>query len=275
VSILLVQLTHPGILFGADRNITVQRTIQAGQVSVIVSGQTQRPKVLKWPNHEVIVGYVGQAELEGEMTDTWLYAFIGRNLAFADLHSLAATLQGELNAIAQAGGMDQPLIIHLGGFDLVGGEWTPRIYFIRNTTALTPEGAYVFGQHFDCTEELASPTYFGGKSGNEIQQHVAQHYFSFRQGYDLAAFGVIEAKLREAMVTLIYAHPTQAHPVPLDLDEWTKHVRFAVETYGTYFESFYAPFEQYVGGGSDVVWAKWPSTPSGGAPAPGSVRTAS
>jgi hypothetical protein len=267
VSILLVQLTGPGILFGADRNITEQKTIQHGQVTITVSGQSQRPKVLKWPNQEVIVGYVGQAELDGEATDVWLYSFIGRNLASSDLDTLAEALRSELDGLFQAGGgFDQPLIIHLAGFEQKAGEWTPRIYFIRNTTALTPTGAYVVGTRFDCSEELSQPTYFGGQTGDQIQQQVYRHYFSFRQGYDLAAFATLEAKLREAMTTLIYGHPNQLHPVPLDLEEWAKHVRFAVEVYGTYFAAFYPPFEQYVGGGSDVVWAAWPAGGATGAP---------
>jgi hypothetical protein len=105
----------------------------------------------------------------------------------------------------------------------------------------------VVGKQFVCSEELSQPTYFGGQLGNQIQQYAYTHHFSFRQGYDLAAFGTIEEKLREAMTTLIYGHPTQQHPVPMDLDEWAKHVRFAVQVYGTYFKAFYPPFEQYVG----------------------------
>jgi hypothetical protein len=259
LSILLVQLTGLGILFGADRNVTEQQTVQHGQVIVTVSGQTQRPKVLKWPNHEVIVGYVGQAELEGKAADVWLYSFIGRNLTFADLDTLAEALRAELDAQFQRGDFDQPMILHLGGFEDVRGEWTPRIYFIHNTGGLTPSGAYVVGKQFVCSEELSQPTYFGGQLGNQIQQYAYTHHFSFRQGYDLAAFGTIEEKLREAMTTLIYGHPTQQHPVPMDLDEWAKHVRFAVQVYGTYFKAFYPPFEQYVGGGADVVWAEWPT----------------
>jgi hypothetical protein len=250
--------------FSIPLDITVQRTIQQGQVRVTVSGQAARPKVLKWPNHEVILGYVGEAQLEGEPTDVWLYKFIGRNLSFPSLDTLARSLAAEVDGLFQAGDFDQPLIIHLGGFENVNGEWTPRIYFIRNTTALTPTGAYVLGTKFDCSEELSSPAYFAGKTGSEIQRYAYRHYFSFRQGYDLAAFNVLDEKVREAMTTIIYGHPGQLHPVPLDLNEWAKHVRFAVEVYGTYFEAFYAPFEQYVGGGSDVVWAEWPSGTSVG-----------
>lgn len=53
MSILLVQLVPQGILFGADRNVTTEVS-QGGHL--VVQGQSQRPKVVKWPNREAIIG---------------------------------------------------------------------------------------------------------------------------------------------------------------------------------------------------------------------------
>jgi hypothetical protein len=81
MSILVVQLVREGLLFGADRNITTTVRLGTGpQGTVIASGQAPRPKVLKWPNRPVVVGYVGRARIAGRYTDEWLYDFIGRNL---------------------------------------------------------------------------------------------------------------------------------------------------------------------------------------------------
>jgi hypothetical protein len=78
VSILVVQLVRDGLLFGADRNVT--SSLRSGP-DVIASGQSLRPKVLKWPNHEIVIGYVGRAMItDGVHTDEWLYDFIGHNL---------------------------------------------------------------------------------------------------------------------------------------------------------------------------------------------------
>ena len=154
MSILVVQLVPEGLLFGADRNITAQLTMRDGSVEIVVTGQTQRPKVLKWPNREVIVGYVGAAEVEGQPTDQWLYAFIGRQLDFPDLETVAQALNDEFDALYHAGDFGGPMILHLGGFEQVDGEWTPRVYFIHNTTALHPDGLYEVGDSFACREEL-------------------------------------------------------------------------------------------------------------------------
>jgi len=59
--------------------------------------------------------------------------------------------------------------------------------------------------------------------------------------------------------TIILTHPRQPHPVPTTLPEWSKHVALAIHGYGAYFAAFYPAFQQFVGGGADVVWASWPT----------------
>jgi hypothetical protein len=254
---LVVHLVRQGLLFGADRNITAQMTLRDGTVEVVVTGQAQRPKVLKWPNREVIVGYVGAAEIGNVPADEWVYAFIGRNLSVTDdLNTIAARLRDELDAAFRSGEFEGPSVWHLGGFEKVGGEWAPRVHFIRNTTAINADGSYTVGQGFDHSEELSQANYFGSTPGDEIRASLADRWFSFRQGYDLAAFNTIDQKLREAMEVLM----TAGHrPQPLTLPEWAEHVALGIHGYGAYFAAFYPPFEQYVGGGADVVSAAWPT----------------
>lgn len=259
MSILVVQLVPQGILFGADRNVTTELS-QGGRL--VVQGQSQRPKVLKWPNREAIIGYVGAGSIRDVPTDQWLYhSFIGQNLSFTGFKSVAESLTDQLNSEMASGRLSERLIIHLGGFEEVKGEWTPVVWFIRNTTGLKPTGEYVLGQLFECSEEISDPRYFGGKSGNEIRKDLEARvnnwgFFSFRQGFDLGAFNAFDSVIRPALRAVV---ETQRHPFPSSLEEWAKHVKMAVLTYGAYFQAFYEPFEQYVGGGADVVWAKWPS----------------
>src|SRR5687768_11029716 len=165
VSILLVQLVPQGLIFGADRNITSEAKLGDGTMMIYVSGQSQRPKVLKWPNSETIVGYVGAGRIAAEPTHEWLYGFIGRNLTFDDLGAVAALLRDELDNLFNTGDILGPLVIHLGGFVEIDGEWTPRVYFVHNTDGLTDEGEYILGTEFQpASEELTKPEYFGNKS---------------------------------------------------------------------------------------------------------------
>jgi hypothetical protein len=116
--------------------------------------------VLKWPNRDAIVGYVGDAEIGTMSTDEWLYAFIGRHLGDEEFAVGAKALTDDLNAAMQAGEVHGPLILHLGGFEKWGDEWTPQVWFIHNTAGLTENGAYIAGHEFVFSEELAKPTYF-------------------------------------------------------------------------------------------------------------------
>jgi len=242
------------MLFGADRNVTTQ----VGQ-DVIYVGQAQRPKVLKWPNRDAIIGYVGQAKIGDQMTDEWLYSYIGRNLGEATFTELATALAGDLEEALGRGEITSALVLHLGGFELVDGTWTPRVWFLHNTAGLTETGAYLLGEEFVHREELGQPEYFGGKTPAEIRAHVQQSVFSYRQGFDLAAFNLIDDALREAMRAIVHAHPGQPVPIPTTLTDWEKHVRLSILGYGAYFGAFYEPFEQYVGGGADVVSVPWPN----------------
>jgi hypothetical protein len=63
-----------------------------------------------------------------------------------------------------------------------------------------------------------------------------------------------------ALQGLIQHHPGGLHSVPTTLDDWSRHIKFEINTYGAYIASFYEPFEQYVGGGADVGTASWPES---------------
>jgi hypothetical protein len=196
-------------------------------------------------------------------TDEWLYAFIGRNLDFPEFAVLAKALTDDLNAASNAGEIGSVLVIHLGGFEKWGDEWTPQVWYIHNSAGLTDDGAYLLGVGFVFSEELGKPGYFDGRTGNAIHVEVTQmvrnwNPFSFRQGYDLGAFNTLDATIRMAMRAIVESHPRRLHPFPEDLGEWSKHVRMAVYGYGAYFAAFFEPFEQYVGGGADVVSVPWP-----------------
>ena len=244
---MTVQLVPEGLLIGADRNVTSQ----IGRGGVIRLGQTRRPKVLKWPNREIVIGYIGLADIADQPTDEWLYRFIGRHLT-GNLGGLARALKEELDAETLP--PDEPLIVHLGGFERAGDQWQPEVWFIRNSRHLNPKtGRYEqIHRDFLLSEEISRPDYFGKATGDEIRRQVERmakswQPFWFHQGYDLGTFNVLDDVVRKGMRALIEGHPWQRHPFPATLNEWAKHLRMAICTYGAYFEAFYEPFEQHVG----------------------------
>jgi hypothetical protein len=271
VSILVVQLVRDGLLFGADRNVTTKLSRGA---EVLATGQSLHPKVLKWPNHDVVVGYVGRATIrEGVYIDEWLYDFIGRNLhadlsqlTHENLKQLAYELKDRLEFELSGKVADAAMVLHLGGFVEDADQWKPEVWYIHNT-----EAPYVnVRAKFDVSEEI--PKYFPGMTGDQIQTEVerraqAWQPFWFHQGYDLPTFNLLDEVLRDGMRAIVQTHPDHLHPLPDSLfyedslREWSKHLEMAILSYGAYFAAFYQPFKQFVGGGADVVWAARPQTP--------------
>lgn len=212
--------------------------------------------MLRWPNRPVVVGYVGRATVADEHTDEWLYDFIGRNL-YADFPQLADELKSNLESDLRGQIDAHAMVLHLGGFVEDAGQWKPQVWYIRNSEAPYQDIA----AEFDVSDEIQH--HLPGKTGNEIRAHVEQMVhawqpFQFREGIDLATFNTIDQVLRAGMHAIVETHPDQPLRFPDSLREWSKHLRMAILTYAAYFGAFYKPFQQYVGGGADLVWAAWP-----------------
>jgi hypothetical protein len=270
MSVLTVLAVPAGILFGADRNVTLRSQYDAGRGRTVEQvGYLQRPKVLKWPNRQAIVGYFGLARIAGQATDLWLYDFIGRNLNYQSLGDVAQSLVDDFEAdIPASERRTEPLVLHLAGFDEIDGELAPVIWFIHNTAGLTDLGRYKVADRFNPPrEELRAaypPERFRGMKADEIRtalgaRALAWQPYWFRQGYDLAALNTLDEVTRLGMRVLVQRHPARIHDFPTTLVQWEQHLRFAVLTLGAYFDAFYAPYDRVIGGGVDVVSVAWPS----------------
>lgn len=268
MSILVVQALKEGIIFGADRNITTTsvRQMNEGQMIYTVCGQSQRRKVLRWPNNKALIGYVGVASLAGMPTDEWLYDFIGRNLSFTDFRELTTRLRDEVQAqrvIDEGEGKAEGLIIHLAGFEEREQIQVPVIWFITNCHRLDPVQGYTdIKKDFGVSEELWQTRYIGASTPQNIRNFLGQKAsefspFWFHQGFDLGVFNTLTFFLNESFRLLIKSRPNNLS-FPTSLDEWGRHLSMSILTYGAYFQSFFGPSEQYVGGGVDIVSLPWP-----------------
>jgi len=268
MSILVVEVLPQGIIFGADRNITItkKRIVNQGSTFIKYQGQSQRQKVLRWPNRKALVGYVGVAEIGGIPIDEWLYDFIGDNLNFSSFKDLSESLCSKVEAQRRIDeGINEPemLIIHLGGFEEKNKILVPSIYFIRNTYKLAEDGTYEdIRKEFQNSEELWSDSYFGSKIPPEkirtYLEKVASEYkpFWFHQGIDLLTFNTIESFQKIAFKFL--CESSAVHPFPKTLLDWEKQVKMSILTYSAYFQAYKGPSEQFVGGGVDTVSLPWP-----------------
>jgi len=264
MSILVVQVLPQGIIFGADRNITqtIISSDSSGKSVTVIRGQSQRPKVLRWPNRRALVGYVGAAKIGDIPTDEWLYDYIGDHLEFDSFEELAQDLADTVEhqrALDEGERLPEVLVIHLAGFEERDALQLPIVWYIRNSRGMS-NGDYVdIRKEFLFTEEFWG--YFPSILPRDIRKQLnylaeKNQPFWFHQGLDLGTFNTLESYLRGALALLWETHP--AHSRPQTLGEWEKHLKMTILTYEAYYQAFRGPGEQYVGGGVDTVSLKWP-----------------
>ena len=258
MSMLVIEVLHEGLIFGADRNITTWRG------DGTTSQESQFSKVLTWPHGKCLFGFVGAAQMGNLPMIDWLDAI---NDDFRDIDSLGA-IAGELHKKVQmqrdkddAHKSPEPLIIHIGGFEKKDAFWVPVVWVIRNTHRTGHFDYLDITHEFCCTEVFRTSDLVKDIDPSEIRRFLkvlAKQFrpFWFHQGLDILTFNVLQEAVKSAFRLLCEQHPN--HDIPITLHEWEKHVRMQVLMYGAYFEAFGSEGEQFVGGGADVVSTPWP-----------------
>ena len=261
MTILIVRVVPQGIILGADRNITEKRKeLSSGQTVFKIYGQSQRPKVLRWPNKKALVGYAGVATIGGSPADEWLYDFIGENITFSSLESLAKKLKVEVEENRKLDeGQNDPdsLIIHIAGFEERSSYMVPVVWFIRNTYALNRGFYSDIRKEFECGEVFPANIKPLDQIKNYLSEYADQlNPIGFQQGVDLESFNSFDFSLKFVFSYIYRSHPD--YPPPQSLNDWEKHVKMSILTFGAFFETYNEPGKQYVGGGADIVSLKWP-----------------
>jgi hypothetical protein len=253
---MVVEILSDGLIFGADRNITT--TLTDGSTAQ----NTREAKVLRWPNNDILFGFVGAARINNMSVAAWLESIRGKFRKIDGLENIANELRDlvqKQRGIDEGAGDPEPLIIHLGGFEKKARHWVPYVWHIRNVHNIGKFNYLDFRKDFICNEEVWN--YFKDIDPSEIRQVLkvlAKQFtpFWFHQGLDLVTFNVLQTSIKEAFRHLCNSHPE--HDVPTTIEEWEKHVKMQVLMYGAYYDAFYPKGNQYVGGGVDVVSLKWP-----------------
>jgi hypothetical protein len=136
MSILVVHLVPQGMLFAADRNVTT--TLTGGGFRS--QGQSQRPKVLRWPNREMLIVHV---DVPTDEVVQPLVCRLALNRSLADV-SKSSESSPQAFSILEASKRSTDSGRHASGF-------------VRNTSDLTVYGP-TLGDRFAASEEIAQRT---------------------------------------------------------------------------------------------------------------------
>ncbi len=256
MSILVVEVVSEGMIFGADRNITVTYPDDRAN-----QGVPQR-KVMKWPNNNTLFGFVGAATINGQSVENWLQSIQADFQKLPTIERIAQELRTRIEAQRMADEGNNPadaMIVHLGGFEQQNGIWLPFVWHVTNTHRLGRFGYLDIDKNYSCTEHMYGP--LKDIDPSEVQKLLevqAKQFqpFWFHQGLDLLTFNVLESSIKSSFKLLCEHHPD--HRIPTSLEEWSKHVKMQILMYGAYYEAFKPVGQRYVGGGADIEYLSWP-----------------
>jgi hypothetical protein len=260
MSIFVCEVLADGIVFSADKNVTITKV--DGHGNCVSTVQDLSSKILRWPKRKALLGYVGCAQVGSQTTYDWLYDFIGEHIAFSEPAVVANDLRDRLQR--EIGGPNAPQsIVEFATFAKREGYIVPEFWHITNVSGMTATGYSPASGTFAAGEQL-----LGVQLKNEpIQPANIRDYLRncgnqftpvwFHQGLGLSVFNTVSEAARQAFALL---QQSGQLPSPRTLNDWERHARMWVLNYGAYFEAFGAPGQKYVGGGADVLSIPWPTT---------------
>src|SRR6266446_5158035 len=94
MSILVCEVLPIGIVFAADRNVTITRFDNQG--SAVSEAQDLGSKILRWPKNKGLLGYVGCATVGNQSMHDWLFDFMGDHIGFTDPEVVAKDMRDRL-----------------------------------------------------------------------------------------------------------------------------------------------------------------------------------
>lgn len=146
----------------------------------------------------------------------------------------------------------------IAGFEKKDCGYLPFVWFVRNVDGFK-DGKYTgHSEQMLCTEEFWK--YHTDKKPEQLKEHFMKEevpFTWFHQGYDISTFNTLALNV-EKVIGFIEQTIQNKSGKKVKLEDWYPHVSMMINTYASYFQSFYPPYKQYVGGGVDVEGVEWP-----------------
>lgn len=269
MSILLSAYYPEGIIFAADKNASIQYMTADGKERWYVAPTAT--KVLAWPFQRAVIGFVGLGTLAGYDMDEWMRVFIAETREFDNIDDLAIKLRDQLQSdfvqeyppgtdISQC-----HVIVHLGGFALRDGCFTPVLYHIWNHNTINPQtGLYPEPDRDFRLQEEVEQGFKEWPKPEDYPHHVRarfenmskeKRFLWFNNGANLTAFNIFKAAIWDALIAVEKAGYIPRLP---GLDQRVAYCKMAVEVFGSFFTHHYLPEDRIVGGGVDSLDIPWP-----------------
>lgn len=270
MSILLSAYFPEGIVFAADKNVTLlYRTAEGPQQDVQVGATT---KVIPWARQRAVVGYCGLGQLAGLSMEEWMRQFAAQTREFDDLSAVAKQMRDLIQHdfdrdYPEGSDIDKAhLIVHLGGFRYQEGIAVPSMYLITNVHGMDEDtGQYDKpDRHFSKPNDelLRQATRAGIKHPSAYRPWLAQwcqrrEPMWFNNGAGLFAFNVFKGVLWPALDVIRQSERLHLPKTP-SLGDRIAYCKMAVDLFDSFFRHHFLPRYRSVGGGADAEVVPWP-----------------
>lgn len=253
MSAILIRIFATGIVFGADRNVTVDD---------ICDGSVTTTKVCKSDDGKILIGNIGAAKLGG----TWALQVI-KEIVDSHEGSPLSKIAKEVSSGVYHQRLEDdkkkditPQIVNIAGFEERDGVLVPECWYISNCYELDKDAVYRdFRQDFGCSDEVRIKTMEKGIKASVLRERLhginGGGYIGFQHSIDLAKFNDLIQFSKTALEGLPKADP---YFVPITLEDQAKLVNLSLEIFGSYFKTYYPANQQFVGGGNDIGTLAWP-----------------
>src|SRR6266581_3608552 len=82
MSILIIEILPQGMIFAADKNVTVSEEIERLEGVAVYQAQDVGSKILRWPHNRGLIGAVEVAEIGARSTYDRRYDYEGDHVSF-------------------------------------------------------------------------------------------------------------------------------------------------------------------------------------------------
>lgn len=259
MSVNVIQILPQGMIFAADRNITDLDPITDEPI-----GQREGKKIAK-VRERFLVGYVGASKLGGLDSLDYLIDLVESHEPGKSLEEVAQAVRDGVEEQRKADdeGRDQgprAQIISLAGFIERAAEIVPEVYYISNAWTLDRGEYKQITENFGCSDEVRIKFDNAQISASMLKECLntmseSNQPFGFQHSVGLEDFVVVDQLVKVSMNVLAQRNNL---PHPANLEQWTSQARLSVLVYAAFWQRFYPPNQQAVGGGADVVSLPWP-----------------
>ncbi|HIA54815.1 MAG TPA: hypothetical protein EYN91_22475 [Candidatus Melainabacteria bacterium] len=253
MSAILIRIFASGIVFGADKNVTVDD---------VCDGSVTTAKICKSKDGKILIGNIGAAKLGG----AWALEEI-KEIVDSHQGSPLSTIAKEVRSGVYHQRLEDdknkkitPQIVNIAGYEERDNVLVPECWYISNCYELDKDAVYRdYREEFGCSDEVRIKTEEKGIKASVLRERLlgvsGGGYIGFQHSIDLAKFNDLIHFSKTAIENLPKSDPEF---IPVTLEDQAKFVDLSLQMFSSYFKTYYPANQQFVGGGIDIGTLPWP-----------------